>query len=110
MAIESAAFLEGAVGVGQGRLEGQELREIGTAGLLLALDQEPDADGKLAEDRPVRLDRLDAKQKVSLVVVHAARVLDKENAHQFHVRWCSGFHERGHILLFHATASAESRL
>lgn len=57
--VEGTAFLERAVRIRESRLELEELREIGAAGFLLALDQEAHADRKLAEDRAMRLDRLD---------------------------------------------------
>src|SRR3982751_1014503 len=73
-AVERAALLERAVAIGETRLEREKLREVRAPRLLLAFDQEPDPDGKIAEHGAVRLDRLDAQKKVSFVVVDAARV------------------------------------
>ena len=58
-AVERATFLERAVGLCEPGLEREKSCEIRAPGLLLTLDQEPDADRKLAEHGAVRLDRLD---------------------------------------------------
>ena len=74
MAIDSAALLERAVAAREVGLEGEQRREIRAAGFFFAFDEEPNADRQLAVDRAMRLDRLDAKQEMSLVVIDASRV------------------------------------
>src|SRR2546425_4075271 len=74
LAIDRPALLERAVATCELGLEREEPREIRAAGLLFALDEEPNADGQVAVDRAMRLDRLDAKEKMSLVVIDPARV------------------------------------
>src|SRR5207245_1458127 len=74
LAIDCSALLERAIAAREVGLEREQLPEIRTAGFLFALDEEPNTDRQLAVDRAVRLDRLDAKEKMSLVVIDATRI------------------------------------
>ena len=74
LAIDCSALLERAIAAREVGLEREQLPEIRTAGFLFALDEEPNADRQLAVDRAMCFDRLDAKQKMSLVVIDTTRV------------------------------------
>ena len=71
--VDRAAFFQRAVAVGERRVELEQAGQVRAAALLLSFYQEAHAERELAVDRAIRLERLDAQEQVTFVVVHAAR-------------------------------------
>src|SRR5581483_8665269 len=69
-----ARLPDAAVGRETIAVRGDEGGEMLRADLLLALEEDTDAQRQLAERRAIRLDRLQARHEVALVVRHAAAV------------------------------------